>query len=108
MGGASLDVEKEELEDNPKLRKLARQEERINQIQRGFDKAVYAKAAELQRMYDDLRGFGDYPRKEDWRVANYWGDQLLVMKAFQLSSPRMLPGIGESDKDLRVSFVLYQ
>lgn len=104
MGG--VDAEQEELEDNPKLRKLREKEIRLNQAEHDTQLKMYDAAIELQKKYNLLRGQKTPEIIDAVKVVSNWAQELMLLSLYQAEAPKLLTGQKQSLLEDRIEFHL--
>ena len=83
-------AEDEEFEDNPELRSLRDEEERIGRVEDEAFQRVSAAALRLQQQYDELqRTSSDFSLGSSSLISS-WADQVMVYNIYQATAPRLL------------------
>jgi len=84
-------AEEEELEDNPRLKKLADKEHNLYQAESNLEKKANDAVIALQKKYEQLGGekVKDH-KKNAAKLSNFWNRQLMMFEIYKLNSSKLL------------------
>ncbi|MBI5880972.1 hypothetical protein HZB90_02480 [archaeon] len=92
-GGQGIGTcEEEELEDDPKLREWARQEQEDDKRLKQAEEIVFDAARKANDKYDSLTGKNTSEGKQPWEIRMFWEGQLQIFRLYQLEAPHLLKG----------------
>jgi hypothetical protein len=85
-----INAEEEEIEDDPMLQRLLQEETEINNRCREQESKMQDAVQALQKKYDTLRGETTPEDTEEWKIRNFWANQLMIFGLYQIESPKQL------------------
>jgi len=96
-GGVDLWHEEEEIEESLELKRLQEKEILLHEKEHELEAKAKQSVKVLQRKYDTIRGVETDESVPDWKIRNFWSDQLMIFNIYQINAPKLLTQFSEQE-----------